>query len=272
MSAEVTSSTLVDQYLKRLRHALRHARSEDREDYLGQISEHLNATLVTEDSLDKLINRVGSPEALALEFYAAERAKLSRLRRFARWLRHWWVAVIALIVVIAAILAYSWAGSYQPLSTYMNGSYRDKVVALNGAPPVKLIGGFAAPITWKLTHGRYRVSILFDASNMNSLPVGISPPGLVPGFPITVKWHLKNSRTGALTPFVGGHVKSHQYQEILFSDTYICKSWPKGNPNVTSSVSITNLPIVESFWGFQHTVELAIQPFYLEFAGNCFSG
>ena len=63
-------------------------------------------------------------------------------------------------------------------------------------------------------------------------------------------------------------------QRLLLSDTYVCKSWPKGNPNanVTSSVSITNLPIVESFLGFQHTVELAVQPFYLEFAGDCFSG
>jgi hypothetical protein len=68
--------------------------------------------------------------------------------------------------------------------------------------------------------------------------------------------------------------KGHQFQEILFSETYVCTPWPKDKPNAnaTSSTLISNLPVVESFWGFEHTVELAVQPFYLEFAGDCFSG
>jgi hypothetical protein len=273
MSAEVTSSDVVEQYLKRLRRALRYARSEDREDYLGQISEHLNESRVDDVSLDELIRRLGSPEELAQEFYAAERAKLSELGRFSRWLRQWWVLLIILIVLLAFVPVYWWASSYQPLSTYMDGSYLDKVVASSGAPPVKLTGGFAAPVTWKLTHGRYRLSILFDASNMNSLPVRIAPPELVNGFPNPVTWHLENSQTQALSSFVGVQVKGHGYQEIVFSETYVCTPWTQGSPNapVTQSTFITDLPIVESFWGFEHTVDLAVEPFYLEFAGNCFS-
>jgi hypothetical protein len=274
MSAEVTSSNVVDQYLKRLRHALRHARSEDREDYLDQISEHLNETRAVGDSLDELIRRVGSPEALAREFYAAERAKLSRLRRFSRWLRRWWVAVLGIVVLLAIVPLDLWASSYQPLSTYMNGSYSDKVVSFSGAPAEKLVGGFSAPITWKLTDGHYRLSILYDATNVNSLSVEITPPELVGGFPNPVTWHLENPRTGKLSPFVSAQVKGGQFQEILVSETIVCTPWPKGNSNAasTSSTYITNLPIVETFWGFQHTVQLAVQPFYLEFAGDCFKG
>jgi hypothetical protein len=274
MSAEVTSANVADQYLKRLRHALRHARGEDREDYLCQISEHLSESQGVESSLDELIRRVGAPEVLAQEFYMAERAKLSRAARFSRWLRHWWVAVIGLIVLLAVIPIYWWASSYQPLSTRMNGSYLDRVVSTGGAPPVKLVGGFSAPVTWKLTHGRYRLSILFDASNDNSLAVGIAPVEWLNGFPNPVAWHLENSDSDALTRFERAQVRGDRYQEILFTETYDCTPWPKGsqNANATQSTLISNLPIVESFWGFQHTVELAVQPFYLEFAGNCFGG
>jgi hypothetical protein len=275
MSAEITSSDAVEQYLRRLRHALRHARSDDREDYVSQIGEHLSETRIIGDSLDELIRRMGSPETLAQEFHIAERVKLSTLRRFARWFHNWWVLVTVLIVLLAAIPVYSWASRYQPLSTYMEGGYRDRVVSFNGAPAKKLVGGSLAPITWKLNHGHYRLSILFDASNMNSLSVEISPlSGLVPGFPSPVTWHLENSSTGALSPFVSAQVKGDQDQEIVFSETYVCKPWPKGSPNATgaSTVFITTLPVVESFWGFRHTVQLAVQPFYLEFAGDCFNG
>jgi hypothetical protein len=272
MSAEVTNSSVVDQYLKRLSHALRRARSGDREDYLDQISEHLNETRVPGDSLDDLIRRVGSPEALAEEFYATERAKLSKPSRLWLWLRHWWVVVIGLAALIAFAVIYTWAGQYQPLSLYMNGGYRDKIVSFNGAPAKKLVGGFSAPVTWELTHGHYRISILFDASNMNSLSVNISPPEIVNGFPNPGTWHLENSQTGSLTPFVSAQVGGGQYQEVVYSTTYVCTPWPKNSSNVhaTSSSLITTLPIVESFFGFQHTVALAVQPFYLEFAGNCF--
>jgi hypothetical protein len=274
MSAEVTSSHVVEQYLKRLRHALRHASSEDRQDYLDQISEHLNETRFGEDSLDELILRVGSPEALAREFYAAERVKLSQLRRFSRWFRRWWVGVIGLVVVIAVVPLDLWASSYQPLSQYMNGGYADKVVSFSGVPAQKLVGGFSAPITWKMTNGRYRLSVLYDAMNTNSLSVEISPPEFVGGFPNPLTWHLENSRTGALSPFISAQVKAGQVQEILLSETIVCIPWPKGSKNaaVDSSTYITTLPIVESFWGFHHTVELAVRPFYLEFAGNCSFG
>src|ERR1700677_953892 len=169
MSAEVTSSDAVEQYMKRLRHALRHARGEDREDYLGQIGEHLGETRVVGDSLDDLIRRGGSPEILARDFYVAERVQLSMLRRFSRWFHRWWVMMAILIVLLAAIPVFSWASQYQPLSTYMGGGYRDLVVTIDGAPATKLVGGSLAPITWKLNHGHYRLSVLFDASNMNSL-------------------------------------------------------------------------------------------------------
>jgi hypothetical protein len=273
MSADVTSTDVVDQYLKRLRHALRRVRSEEREDYLSQISEHLEETRVPGDSLEQLVHRVGSPETLAQEFYAAERAKLSRPRRIARWFRRWWIVVIIIVILVASIPVYTWASQYQPLSLGMNGGYKVTVVSFDGAPAKKLVGGFSAPITWELTHGHYRLSILFDATNTNSLPVGISPVGsLVNGFPNPVTWHLENSE-GALSPFVSAQAKDDVPQEILFSETYVCSSWPKGSPNAhgTSSTFVTSLPILETFWWFQHTVQLAVQPFYLEFAGNCFT-
>jgi hypothetical protein len=272
MSVDVTHPDAIEQYLQRLRDALKHARTQDRGDYVEQISEHLNETRVAEDSLDSLIRRVGSPESLAREFYVAERAQLSKPARLGRWLRRWWILLIGVTVLLVFIPADLWASSYQPLTTHQDGEYNDKVVAISGTPPKKLVGGFTAPITWELTNGRYRVSILFDASNMNSLTVGIAPPGITNGFPNPVSWHLENSK-GTPTPFVSAQVKGDRYQEILFSETYVCKSWPKGSQNAgtASSTFIPSLPVVESYLGFHHTVELAIEPFYLEFAGNCFN-
>jgi hypothetical protein len=272
MSVDVTHPDAIEQYLQRLRHALKHARTQDRDDYIDQISEHLNETRVAEDSLDSLIRRVGSPESLAREFYVAERAQLSSPARLWRWLRRWWIGLMGLMVILVLIPADLWASSYQPLTTHQDGVYNDKVVAIGGTPPKKLVGGFSAPITWELINGRYQVSILFDASNMNSLTVGIAPPGITNGFPNPVSWYLESSK-GALTPFVSAQVKGGRYQEILFRETYVCSRWPKGSSNSrsTSSTFIPNLPIVESYLGFHHTVYLAIEPFYLEFAGNCFN-
>lgn len=272
MSVEVTRPNVIEEYLQRLRRALKHARPQDREDYIEQITEHLNETRVAADSLDSLIRRVGSPESLAREFYVTERAHLSTPARLWRWLRHWWVGVLGLAVILALIPADIWANSYQPLSTQLDGQYNDTVVAISGAPPKKLIGGATAPITWDLTSGRYRVTILFDASNMNSLAVGIAPPQITNGFPNPVRWYLENPR-GTRTPFVSAQVEGGQYREIVFSETYVCSGWPKGSPNshASSTTFIPSLPVVESFFGIQHTVDLAIEPFYLEFSGNCFN-
>ena len=144
-------------------------------------------------------------------------------------------------------------------------------MALSGQPPVKLSEGSEAPITWKLTNGRYRLSILFAATNLNSLAVTISPPDLVPGWGLFNTWQLESSSTQARRPFHSVAVKGHQYQEIVFSMIWTCKPWVKSNPNYGggSTGYVTYLPIVMSFWGHQHTLHLAVQPFYLQFAGNC---
>jgi uncharacterized membrane protein len=118
MSAQLTSSNVVDQYLNRLRHALRHVRKNDRDDYITQISDHLNEARdveeldVADESLAELIRRVGSPEALAREFYAAGSAKLNALQRTLRWLRRWWGIVGVVVILLAIIPTYAWASNY----------------------------------------------------------------------------------------------------------------------------------------------------------------
>ena len=268
MSAEVTQSDEIGQYLQRLRRALRHALPQDRDDYVEQISEHLNETRMIDDSLESLILRVGSPEALAREFYAAERARLSSPIRLRRWLRQWWAGLLGLVAILALIPAVIWVNSFQPLDTHLDGEYNDSVVAVSGTPPKELLGGLTTPVTWELTSGRYRVNVLFGVTNMNSLTVNIAPPEITNGFPNPVKWYVESFPR---MRFINAQIKGGQYKEILFSETYVCSEWPKGSPTHGASTTfISTLPIVESFFGIQRTVDLPIQPFYLQFAGNCF--
>ena len=149
-----------------------------------------------------------------------------------------------LVLAFASIVTFEvWAATYQPLGLNMNGAYFDNVVALSGKPPVKLSEGPIAPITWKLTDG----------------------------WGLLDTWHLQSASSSVQTPFHSVQVKRHWYQEIVFSKTMTCTPWPKGNPNAGGGETsyVTNLPIVMSFWGHQHTLELAVQPFYLQFAGDC---
>ena len=265
-----------ERYVELLRYELRHARKSDREDYVVQISDHLSESraLVNPDdpkALSDLLGRVGSPQALAKEFYAAERATFSVPQRVVHWTRRWWIGIV-LVLAFASIVTFEvWAATYQPLGLNMNGAYFDNVVALSGKPPVKLSEGPIAPITWKLTDGRYRLSILFDAENTGSHTVTISPPEFVPGWGLLDTWHLQSASSSVQTPFHSVQVKGHWYQEIVFSKIVTCTPWPKGNPNAGGGETsyVANLPIVMSFWGHQHTLELAVQPFYLQFAGDC---
>ena len=135
MSVEVTHFDAIEQYLQRLRRALRHALPQDHDDYVEQISEHLNETRLIDDSLESLILRVGSPESLAREFYVAERAQLSRPVPLRRWLRRWWAGLLGLVVILALIPAVLWVNSFQPLGTQLDGEYNDSVVAVSGTPP-----------------------------------------------------------------------------------------------------------------------------------------
>lgn len=266
-----------ERYLTQLRYELRHARRNDRDDYVAQIADHISESRSLIDpadtgELDQLLGRLGSPSILAKEFYVTERSKLNVVWRVLGWLRRWWIAIAVVAVIAIAVCFEVWASTYQPLSLNMNGGYRDTVVAMSGKPPVKLSEGAFQPVTWKLTEGRYRVSILFAAENTNSLPVTISPPQFVQGFPNSVLWQLESNTSTQKWPFVSARVPGHGYREIVVTTTYTCTPWPKGDPNAAGDQTtyINNFPIVMSFWGHQHTLRLAIQPFYLEFAGNCF--
>jgi hypothetical protein len=216
---------------------------------------------------------MGTPFDLAKEFYAAERAKFNVAQRSLRWLRRWWSALVAVGVIASVASGVAWTSTYQPLSLNINGSYVDNVTTLSGRPAVKLSEGPVQPITWKLTEGRYRVSILFTASNMGSQSVTISPPQLLSGWGLVSKWQLESDRTSALTAFHSVVVPGDGYQLIVFSHVFSCTSWPKGNPNAAAggdTAYVTELPVEMSFWGNVHTVQLAIQPFYLQFVGDCF--
>jgi HAAS len=266
-----------ERYLAQLRYELRHARRGDREDYLAQIAEHINESRslfdpVDTKALDELLGRLGSPSSLAKGFYVTERSKLNVVWRMLQWLRRWWIVVSTVTVVAIVVTFEVWLSTYQPLSLNLNGEYQDSVVALSGTAPVKLSEGAVQPVTWKLTDGRYRVSILFAATNTNSLPVTISPPQFVPGFPNSVSWQLESNRSTRKWPFVSARVPGHWYREIVATTTYTCRPWPTGNPNAAGdqTMYINNFPIVTSFWGHQHSLRLAVQPFYLEFAGKCF--
>lgn len=277
MTTTTSRPEAVGQYLEQLRHALRFARKGDREDYLAQITDHLDERLVDigaddSEALSTLLLRMGAPFDLASEFYSAERAKFSVPRRITHWLRRWWIGIALVAVITSGLSLEAWASHYQPLSLNLSGGYLDSVVALSGQAPVKLSEGTSAPFTWKLTDGRYRVSILFAADNGNSLAVTISPPQIVPGVPNPVSWHLESNRSTKQSPFVSARVAGHWYREIVFTTTYNCTPWSKGNPNATGheTTYVTTLPVVMSFWGNQHTLELPVQPFYLEFVGDCF--
>lgn len=265
-----------ERFLERLRYELRHARKTDKDDYIAQIADHIreSRTLFGPDdskALDDLLGRIGQPSALAKEFYSAERTKLSAGQRVLLWVRRWWVGIVALVVVAAAVSVMVWASTYQPLSLQMNGSYRDTVIALSGRAPVEVIGNPYEPVTWKLSDGHYRVSVTYAATDTNSLGVTITPPQFANGWPLPQAWHLESDRSTKQSPFTSARVKGDWYREIVFSTTFTCRPWPKGNPNSHADQTnyVTNLPVVMQFWGFHHTLELAVKPFYLEFVGDC---
>ena len=270
MTNDETGAGATQQYLQQLKHELRFARKGDREDYLAQIGEHLQESYdphgsPSTETLTSLKSRVGSPRELAKEFYAAEKIKLSSAQRGRLWLRRWWLAVLVGVIVVASASAIRWAATYQPLSLQLAGSYQDSVVAVSGKAPLKLSEGTSQPVTWKLTVGRYRISILFAATNTNGLGVSISPPSYISGIPNPAFWRLQSVRSLEETPFHSASVRGHWYREVVFSTTYTCVPWPTGDPNATSheTTYVTQLPVTTSFMGFQHVVELPVQPFYL---------
>ncbi len=277
MTNEETGAGATQRYLQQLRYELRYARKGDREDYLAQIGEHLQESQDVHDSpstetLAGLKSRIGSPRELAKEFYAAEKTRLTSAQRGRLWIRRWWISLLLGVVVVASVSVIRWAATYQPLSLQLAGSYQDSVVALSGKAPLKLSEGTSQPVTWRLTVGHYRMSILFAATNTNELGVSISPPPYVSGIPNPATWRLQSIRSLKETPFHSASVSGHWYREVVFSTTYTCVPWPNGNPNATSheTTYITQLPVTMSFMVFQHVVELPVQPFYLEFVGDCF--
>lgn len=276
MKTQSPDPDAAERFLEQLRYELRHARRADRDDYIAQIADHIRESrdlLSPDDSaaLDDLLSRIGRPSSLAQEFYAVERRKLSGMQRVLQWMRRWWVVVAVAAIVAAVVFVVTWASTYQPLSLQMNGGYLDKVIVLSGRTPVKVSGNPYEPVTWKLIDGRYRVSITYAATNDNSLGVTITPPDFANGWPLPQTWHLESNATTKQTVFTSARVEGHGYREIVFSTTFTCRPWPKGNPNSLTGATryVTNLPLVMSFWGFQHTLDLAIQPFYLEFVGDC---
>jgi hypothetical protein len=276
MTVRTPQSDAAERFLEQLRHHLRHARRGDRDDYIAQIAEHIRESLADVDdenpeALVALLSRIGDPSVLAEEFYAAERVKLNGAQRALIWARRWWIGLIIVAVLVAAVSFLVWASTYQPLSLQASGSYGNSVVALSGKAPMKLTQGPVQPAAWKLTEGHYRLSILFPVANLNSLAVNIYPPQIVQGFPLPESWHLQSTESTKQSPFRSALVKGQTYREIVFSTSYICKAWPTGNPNAKSfsTETITTIPIVTSFWGFQHTLMVNIQPLTLEFAGDC---
>jgi hypothetical protein len=279
MTVQTSNPDAAERFLERLRHELRHARKTDRDDYIAQIADHIRESRAdidndSPDAIDALLARIGQPSVLAREFYAAERVKLNGSQRALVWVRRWWVGLVFAAIVAAAVSLMVWANAYQPLSLQSSGSYGDGVIALSGKAPQKLTegGGNFQPVTWKLTEGHYRVSILFPVDNLNSLAVNIFPPQIVQGLPLRQSWHLESNVSQKQWPFTSARVGGHTYRQIVFSISYTCTAWPKGDPNASSHSTeyLTNLPIVMSFAGFQHTLEVSIQPFYIEFVGDCF--
>jgi hypothetical protein len=266
-----------ERYLNQLRYALRHARKSDRDDYVAQIADHIRESRSQFDpadsgELDELLRRLGPPSALAKEFYASERAKLNAAQRALQTFRRGWIAISVAVVVAMVVIIEIWAATYQPISLRMNGAYSDHVVALSGRAPVELSEGGMQPVTWQLTNGRYRVSVLFAVQNVNSIAVSISPPPTLQGIPNHATWHLKSVTSSKLSPFVSVKMRGHSSREIVFTTTYKCTPWPQGSPQSrgTETTSLNFLPIVMSFWGHEHSLELPVQPFYLAFQGNCF--
>jgi hypothetical protein len=277
MTVQTSNPDAAERFLERLRHELRHARRTDRNDYIAQIADHIResrADVATDDpdALDALLARIGEPSVLAQGFYAAERVKLNGAQRALVSVRRQWIGLVIVVILAAVVSLLVWADTFQPLSLQSSGSYGDGVIALSGNAPQRLSEGNFQPVTWKLTLGHYKLSILFPVDNLNSLAVNISPPQIVQGFPLQQSWHLQSNISQKQWPFTSARVYGHTYREIVFSTFYTCKAWPKGDPNASSHSTgyLTTLPIVMSFWGFQHTLEVSIQPFYLEFAGDCF--
>lgn len=266
-----------ERYLNQLRYALRHARKSDRDDYVAQIADHIGESRSQFESadsgeLDELLRRLGSPSALAEEFYASERAKLNTAQRALQTFRRRWIPISVAVVVAIVVIVEVWAATYQPISLRMSGGYSDNVEALSGRAPVKLSEDGPQPVTWQLTEGLYRVSILFSVQNDNSIAVSISPPPIVQGIPNQASWRLESTTTTKQSPFTSAPMSGHSYREILFTTTYHCTPWPQGSLNAKSpeTTTVNFLPVVTSFLGHQHTLDVPVQPFYLEFLGNCF--
>jgi hypothetical protein len=174
------------------------------------------------------------------------------------------VSVLVVVIVIGAVL-YEAASHYQPLSQSFGGGYGSEVLTGDGVLAVNRITG-ASPgkVVWTEPSGTFRVEVVFSINNDQRFGVTIDKV-LAPANPsgtsnVHVYFDSKPNEEGAYglkggPAFTPTSLASKGQLELAIH-------WDQQCVPTSASSHATNyqsLPVVYSFLGFHHTVDVPIQ-------------
>lgn len=225
----------------------------------------VNAVDVSEQ--DKAPPLASPPQA---KTFRAQFADMSARRRLVT------VASTALaLVVILVVAGLTAAYKYQPLFIGYQGQYGSYVVASNGSPArhtttqvtASLTPTVSAPVTeylWREPKGTFTVEVIVTINNVNSLPVvidGFAPPVSGASTSNLRAYFYKSGSLGSqggtrFHPFtLGGHAN----RVIVVDYSQRCVSSTQGQSNSP----VGYLPVHFTFFGFNHTVSIPIDPYVM---------
>jgi len=285
-STDILATPVVQRYLSALRRALRHGGRAVRDEYVAQIVEHVRDQAALLDASDetqlrKVLLQLGSPSDLANEVLATEWQSLTPEQRFARRCRRWALPFVVTLVMLGGVGAVLWTSHYQPvLVDATSGSFGTSVVALRGQAVVVHNG--ASPTqttTYSVGAGRYRVAVTFTVSDVNGLPVTVTPtsssfPGginpAIDPFRGSYRWQVENGMTLGRRSFQSLRLNGHSWLQLVMTQTFTCtrssaRPWPGGG----TYYELQSLPLNVTFHGFEHYVRVPIAPFWIETRANC---
>jgi hypothetical protein len=189
-------------------------------------------------------------------------------------------AVLALVVIIV-IAGLTAAYKYQPLFVGYQGQYGSYVVASNGSPARHTTTQVAAPLTptlsgpvteymWKEPKGTFTVEVIVTINNVHSLPVAIDGFAPFVSGASTGNLHAYFYKSGSLgsqggTRFHSFTLGGHANRVIVVDYTQHCVPSTQGQSNSP----VGYLPVHYRFFGFNHTVNIPIQPYVMVSPLSC---
>jgi hypothetical protein len=272
-----TSDQIVEQYVGDLYHALRFSGNRTRNRFLNEIKEHIAEGRTTidpndDDALRNLLQRIGDPDTLAVELMESQRiAERNPLKRTIErhGLRRLIATVLVVLVVASITVGLFVAAHYQPIYLTDEGELSE-VFAANGTEarviPDNAPTFLNVPRVYAEPSGKFIVKILFYVYNGGSYPISITNVQNFPlGYPpphLVVRFDNRGNTIGG-PRFHRFSLGAHQQQLLMETFSQACQA-DKGE-----SVGETYVPVTYSFFGFQRTVNVSIQPFYIEMRSHC---